>query len=81
MAGSMSVSKLARPVTGSLASLHGGRSGPCFPEVLLGERVKTNRRGAVTLELTGVWVPGAVHAAPTRRRRRSACRRRANTRP
>src|SRR5215218_5669377 len=51
---------------GSWPRLHGGCAGSKRPS----ERVKTNRRDAVTLarlhragELTGVWVPDVVHEA------------------
>ena len=75
MASCMSASRRGRPGTGCI-----GRSQALGHDCLVvapalipkrpGERVKTNRRDAVTLarlhragELTGVWVPDAVHEA------------------
>jgi transposase len=56
------------PGQGARPRVHGGRSG-LDPETV-GERIKTNRRDAVTLarlhragELTAVWAPDAAHEA------------------
>ena len=70
----MSVSKPDRPVTVSREVQALGHACTVVGSALIprraGERVKTNRRDAVTLarlhragELTGLWVPDAVHEA------------------
>src|SRR5580700_1658016 len=73
--GCTSALRLAQPATGCIArSEELGHAYLVVAPALIpkrpGERVKTNRRDAVTLarlhragELTGVWVPGATHEA------------------